>query len=122
MLDLAHWFGNDLSVGATGDLLAVDEPERSEQRIVRRLLTNPGDYIWHLDYGAGLAGYIGKPAAAETISAIVRAQIGREASVAKTPDPQITVTPYATGVMTVSIVYWNNATGTKRELSFDVNR
>lgn len=121
MADLAHWFGNDLTVAASGDLLSVDEPTRSEQRLVRRLLTPPGAYIWHPAYGAGLAQYIGQPAAAKTIQAIIRAQMRLESAVASSPAPQIAVTSYATGVMTVAIIYWNNNTGSLRTLSFNVN-
>lgn len=122
MADLAQWLGNDLTVAASGDLLSVDEPTRSEQRLVRRLLTPPGSYFWHPIYGAGLARYIGQPTAAKTIQAIVRAQIALESAIAAIPAPTVTVTSYATGVMTVTIVYWNNNTGTMRTLSFNVNQ
>jgi phage baseplate assembly protein W len=121
-MDLAHWFGNDLTVAASGDLLSVDEPTRSEQRIVRRLLTPPGSYFLHPTYGAGLPQYIGQPTAAKTIQAIVRAQVALESAIASIPAPQISVTSYATGVMTVTIVYWNNNTGSMRTLSFNVNQ
>lgn len=122
MVDLAHWYGNDLSTAASGDLLTVDEPVRSEQRLVRRLLTPPGAYFWHPNYGAGLAQYIGQPTAAAQIQAIVRAQVKLESSIAATPAPQITVTSYATGVMTVTITYFNNNTGSMRTVSFDVTQ
>jgi phage baseplate assembly protein W len=122
MADLAHWLDNDLTVAASGDLLSVNEPARSEQRLVRRLLTPPGSYIWHPNYGAGLAQYIGQPTAAKTITAIVRAQLKLESAVAATPAPQVTVTAYATGVLTVTIVYWNNNTGARRTLSFNVKQ
>ena len=122
MSDLAHWFQNDLNVSASGDLLAVDEPTRSEQRLVRRLLTPPGSYIWHPTYGAGLAQYIGQPTAAKTIEAIVRAQLKLESAVASSPAPTVTVTSYPTGVLTVTIVYWNKNIGTSRMISFPVNQ
>lgn len=122
MPDLAHWFGNDLTVAASGDLLTVDEPARSEQRLVRRLLTPPGSYIWHPTYGAGLAQYIGRPSAAKTIEGIVRAQLKLESAVASSPAPQVTVSLLTSGVLTVTIVYWNNNTGTLRTLSFPANQ
>src|SRR5271168_4660205 len=113
-MDLAHWVGNDLTVAASGDLLSVDEPTRSEQRLVRRLLTPPGSYIWHSNYGAGLAQYIGQPNGLTVIKAVVQAQLKLESAVASSPAPQVSVTQYATGVVTVSIVYWNNNTGALR--------
>ena len=121
-MDIAHWFGNDLTVAASGDLLPLDEPTRSEQRLVRRLLTNPGDYIWHPAYGAGLPSYIGKPRAVASIKGIVRAQLKLENAVASSPAAQIAVTQSASGVLQVAIVYWNNNTGSSRTLSFNVNR
>jgi phage baseplate assembly protein W len=120
--DLAHWLGGDLNVAASGDLLSVGEPIRSEQRLVRRLLTPPGSYIWHAKYGAGLARYIGQPTAAATITAIVRAQLKLESAVASSPAPQITVTGNPNGVLTVSITYWNNLVGAQRIVSFPVGQ
>lgn len=120
--DVAHWFGNDLTVAASGDLLTVDEPTRSEQRLIRRLLTPKGAYIWHPNYGAGLAQYIGQPTAPKSIEAIVRGQLKLESSVSAVPVPQVSVTSYPTGVLIVTIVYWNKDTGTLRTLSFPVNQ
>lgn len=121
-MDLAHWFGNDLSVSASGGVLPIDGIVRGQQRVLRRLLTNPGAYIWHTGYGAGLANYIGTPVPAETIKAIVRQQIMLERAVAKTPAPVITVTSSATGAMVVRIVYADADTGVQVTLSFDINQ
>lgn len=120
MSDLAHWFGNDLTVAASGDLLSIDPPALTEQRLLRRLLTAPGSYIWHPTYGAGLAQYIGRPTAAKTIKAIVRQQLAGERAVASSPAPQITVTSYPTGALIVTIEYWNTTTGSPRTMSFNV--
>ncbi len=122
MFDLAQWYGNDLSVGATGDLLPVDGIDRGRQRVLRRLLTNPGDYIWHPGYGAGLPLYVGQPAPAELIQAIVRQQIALEASVAKSPPATITVSPDPLGTLVVRIIYIDADTGQSVSLSFDINR
>ena len=61
MPDLAHEFGADLQAGPTGDLALADGAALGRQRVLRRLLTNPGDYIWHPTYGAGLARFVGHP-------------------------------------------------------------
>ena len=61
---------------ATGPLLG-------QQRVLRRLLTSPGDYIWQLDYGAGLARFIGQPVNPLQIKAVIRSQIFKEAAVAR---------------------------------------
>lgn len=122
MPSIAHWYGNDLTVSASGDLLSVDEPSRSEQRLVRRLLTPPGAYIWHPDYGAGLGQYIGQPASSKTITAVIQAQLKLEAAVASSPVPQVSVVVNSDGVTVATIVYWNKATGSPRTVSFPVNQ
>ena len=58
MHDIAHQWGSDLLTSSVGDLASVSGPLLGQQRVLRRLLTNPGDYIWQLDYGAGLARFI----------------------------------------------------------------
>jgi phage baseplate assembly protein W len=89
MADLALQFGGDLSIGPTGDLLLADGPILTQQRVLRRLLTNLGDYIWQLNYGAGLGQYVGQPGAPASISGVARAQMLLEATVAVTPAPVI---------------------------------
>jgi phage baseplate assembly protein W len=119
MQDLAHWFGQDLNVAASGDLLTVDGTLKGQQRVLRRLLTNPGDYIWEPDYGAGLASKIGQPFDAAACEALVKAQIFLEAAVARSPAPTITVTQISNGLF-VSIAYTDSGTGTIVPLSFSV--
>ena len=43
MVDLALQFGGDLAVGPTGDLELADGSVLTQQRVLRRLLTNPGE-------------------------------------------------------------------------------
>lgn len=124
--DLAHWMGSDLNVAASGDLLTVTGVAKSQQRILRRLLTNgpirpslSGDYIWETGYGAGLAAKIGSPFTPRSVQALIRAQIFLEAAVARSPAPSITVTPFNTG-MFVEIQYTDSDTGQIVPLSFTV--
>lgn len=107
-------------VSANGDLLLVDSVDLSNQRILRRLLTNPGDYIWHPDYGAGLPAMIGMPVDVDTVKAIITAQIFLEATVMRTPPPVITVQPFPNGIF-VEIDYTETDSGLRTTLSFDVN-
>lgn len=120
-VDLAHWYGNDLSAAASGDLLTVGEPTLTEQRLVRRLLTVLGSYFWELKYGAGLSAYVGKTASTKTIKAIVLAQLKRERSIQQTPNaPQVTVTSNPDGTFVVTIQYWNNLVSASRQVKFPV--
>jgi len=75
MNDLYQFFGSDLNLSATGDLLGVSSATRTQQRILRRLLTNPGEYLWHPDYGAGLPQFVGSVIDVAKVRAIVRGQI-----------------------------------------------
>jgi phage baseplate assembly protein W len=91
MPDLSHQWDSDLSTGPTGDIATATGPVLTQQRLLRRLLTNPGEYIWHLSYGAGLAQFIGQPADPLRIRAVIRSQMFKEPAVARTPEPVIDV-------------------------------
>jgi hypothetical protein len=118
MADLSQQFGGDLERGPTGDLAIVYGGALSQQRLLRRLLTNPGDYIWHLDYGAGLAQFVGQPARASQIRAVIRGQMFKEAVVARTPEPDIDVQFDDAGAVYVQIRYADATTGQTQLLSF----
>ncbi|MGI4776962.1 MAG: phage tail protein [Janthinobacterium lividum] len=121
MTDLYHYIGDDLRASATGDVQQVEGLDQTSQRILRRLLTNPGDYIWHPTYGAGLGRKIGAVLDARAITALITSQIFLEANVARVPAPVITVTPIANGIA-VSIKYYDGSTGKLATLAFNVDR
>src|SRR5581483_995049 len=52
--DVFHYWGNDVSLSNTQDLLLVSGTVMGQQRVLRRLLTNPGDYLFDPNYGGGL--------------------------------------------------------------------
>jgi phage baseplate assembly protein W len=120
MPDLSHQFGADLTIGATGDLLTVSAPILTQQRVLRRLLTNPGDYIWQPGYGAGLAQFVGQPANAAQIRAVVRSQIFQEKAVAQNPQPVIDVQSNVDSSVYVYIRYADASSGETQVLSFSV--
>lgn len=120
MSDLALSWGGDLAVGPTGDLAVTDGAWLGQQRVIRRLLTNSGDYIWHTSYGAGLAAFVGSPAAASQIQAVILAQIVMESSVAQTPAPVVTVTPSLSGqfnTVSANIQYMDSGTDQVQQLT-----
>ena len=118
MVDVWHQFGGDLAIGPSGDLAVAGGPTATQQRLLRRLLTNSGDYIWQMTYGAGLGSLVGQPSAALRIQGLIRGQIFSEASVARSPDPAIDVSTDQGGVVTVQIRYADADTGTTELLSF----
>lgn len=133
MKDLAHFIGGDIAVSATGDLQTVEDALKGQQRILRRLLTNPlrkdssgnpisqADYIWHPDYGAGLGWYIGRTLNISEIRAVIRSQILLESCVAKSPEPVITLKEIPNGI-SCKLQYNDANSKTAQTLSFDVTR
>lgn len=120
MPDLNHLWGQDLSISATGDVAMVDGDAMTTQRILRRLMTADGDYIWNLNYGGGVPGRVGDVADVPLINSVIRSQIALEAAVARTPAPVITVTEILNGI-SVYIKFWSASTGEEKTLSFNIN-
>jgi hypothetical protein len=105
--DISHEWGGDLVVGSSGDLAIAADTNAINQRICRRLLTNPGDYIWNVAYGGGLAQFVGMPANRADIEAVIMDQILLETAIPSTPAPQVTITVIdpALGKVGVDVVY-----------------
>lgn len=129
MADLSHIWGGDLILDASGALLTVGgtTPQAdpianlANQRIIRRLLTNPGEYLWYPTYGAGLARFLGQPLNVKALTALVRSQLFLEATVAKTPVPQISFLTDKAGTVTCSILYTSTQTGQTSALQFPIS-
>jgi len=121
MQDAALLWGGDLSATLTGDLGLASGTTLGQQRVLRRLLTNPGDYIWHLQYGAGLAQFVGQPCNVAAINATIRSQIFMEASVARLPEPIVDVQSDQNGSVYVYIRYVDTQSGATQILAFSVS-
>jgi len=120
MPDIAQQYGADLVVAAGGDLAVVDGTARGQLRVLRRLLTNPGDYIWNPSYGAGLGQFVGQPVAAARMRAVIRSQIFQEATVARSPEPVIDLAVDPTGAVAVTVRYADAQSGATQVLAFTV--
>jgi len=119
--DINHYWGQDIVPASIGELGTANGTLRGQQRILRRLLTNPGDYVFHPGYGAGLPAKVGQTVDIPGIRALIRGQILLEDAVARTPIPQITVVEIPNGV-SVTVNYTDASTGNPAVLSFSVNR
>ena len=120
MVDLALQIGGDLSVGPTGDLALADGAALTQQRVLRRLLTNQGDYIWQLGYGAGLGRFVGRPGAPAAIAGVTRSQLLQEAAVAPSPPPVVTAVAGNDGTVFTTLTYTDATVGQASTLSFSV--
>ncbi|AZG14927.1 phage tail protein [Cupriavidus pauculus] len=119
--DADHWFGGDIGASPTGDIGLSSGEVRTQQRIVRRLCTNPGDYIAHPSYGAGLPRKIGENADLAALRALVRTQVLLEESVARLPEPKVELVQINSG-FSITIKYTDANTLNPVTLSFEVNR
>ncbi len=121
-MDIYHYFGNDIVTSPVGDLQTVDGITKGQQRILRRLLTNPGAYIFHPTYGAGLPRFIGVPLSTSVykeIQGLITSQIFLEQSVARSPAPVITLSANQT-VLFCGIQYTDAGTLLPQYLTFQV--
>lgn len=128
--ELDHWWGGDLSVDNTGDLLLASGTQRGEQRVLRRLMTNSadetqglaGDYLWDQAYGGSLSRDIGKPLDIGKTGGRIRSTMTLETVVAKAPPPQIAVAqlPVNAPGFSVQIAYEDAPSNTPIVLAFNV--
>lgn len=127
LFDLNQVWSQDVVPSPTGDLGIVSGATRSQQRVLRRLLTNPldangpPDYALHPTYGAGLPRYVGQNVDPAKLRALIRGQMLLEDSVARNPAPQITVTTPDPSTISVYIRYTVAGSGAPATLSFNVN-
>lgn len=121
--DIDHNWGQDLSLSATGDLQLVSNTDRSNQRILRRLFTNPVDYCWHADYGAGIGQFVGQPfndTTQDQINMRITSNIFLEATVSHTPPPVISMQSIQGGIY-VGINYAQAVTLQPTVLNFNIS-
>ena len=121
MSDAALLWGDDIGASPVGDIALTDSTVLGQQRLLRRLLTNKGDYVWNLDYGAGLGQFVGSPVDVARINSAIRSQIFLENVVARSPEPVIEVSGQLDGGVYVSIRYVDAANLTSQVLSFTVS-
>lgn len=121
-MDIYQYFDNDIGIAGNGDLQTVDGIEEGKQRILRRLLTNPGAYITHPTYGAGLPLFVGLPLSTsnyQKILGVITSQLQYEQCVARSPAPVITLQQIPEGIF-ANINYTDAGTLTPQVLTFSV--
>ena len=120
MTDASLVWSGDLSVSSTGDISVVDGPDLTQQRVLRRLLTNKNDYIWQPTYGGGLGQYVGQPENELVIEGTIRKQMFSEAAIASQPEPIVSTDYYTDGSVIVSITFVDAPSKTSQTLTFAV--
>ena len=123
LVDLNQWYGSDLSASTQGDISTVSGTIRGQQRVLRRLLTNPGGYIWEPTYGAGLPQWVGRIIDIPKVQALCISQMLLESVVAPSPPPTVSVTQSASDLtqFNVLVTYTDMPTSQPVILSFTVS-
>ncbi len=123
-MQIAQRFGNDLTLTVQGDLLTSDGAQLAKEAIVRRLLTNPGTYFWHPNYGAGIGRFIGESLSAEKfdeIKNLITSQMFLEDTVSQTPLPIIDLSIGGLNILNCDIFYFNSTTNQQETISFTLS-
>lgn len=120
LCDIDHFFGSDMGASPTGGVNVVSGTDRTTQRILRRLFTNPGGgaYPWHPEYGGGLPQMIGTNINVGAVLSRIRSQISLEPGVAASPAPVVTVQAIPGGIA-VQIKYFASTTNDPVTLAFN---
>jgi phage baseplate assembly protein W len=119
-VDIAHEWSSDINLDIYNDIKMADGLDETNQRVLRRLLTNPGEYLWHQGYGAGLGRFVGAALSNEVVQQInqlIISQMYLEDSVAKIPIPTVTLSQDI-GQLECTIVYFNIAQNQLSTLNF----
>ena len=120
MSDLGSEWAGDLTSSETGDVVIVGVPALGTERVLRRLLTNPGAYLWHPEYGAGLARFVGQPIDKAGLEALIRSQMLLETAVANDPEPIVEVQSDPGGSLFVQVRYADADTAEMLTLNIQV--
>lgn len=118
MADLGLEWNDDFRFTPSGDVSLVTGEDEARQRIIRRLYTALGGYVWDAEYGAGLPQKIGSTYQPQQIESIVRGQMLLEESVSQIPPPRIQVSSAVSGLQVIVIEY--RESGTNREIGFTI--
>ena len=110
MSDISHTFGYDLDISDTGDIAIASGSNIGKQRITRRLCTNPGDYIFWADYGAGLPQRIGSTDTLNDITSVILEQMKMEAAISQSPTPSVKMQTLTDNTKKIIIQYSDSTT------------
>lgn len=121
MADLSLTYGGDLGFSASGDLALATRDTLTRQRVLRRLLTTPGDYLWSLSYGAGLGQYVGAAGGQTLVGSVATAQMRLESRVAAQPAPTVDVTTNPGSGLVLTIRYADASGGGSAALTLPVS-
>jgi hypothetical protein len=117
LTDVSHQFGSDLTLAPGGDLSIVTGKAEGLQRVLRRIMTGQGDYIWVPQYGGSVPQRVGSTDTPQAIQAALLTQMLQEQAVSQLPPPDVAAQPFPGGV-SIGIQYTDALTGDPATLAF----
>lgn len=117
MSDLNLNWGGIMNLSPCGDISVTHGTIYGQQRVLRRLLTNEGEYLWHLEYGAGLPQMVGQIVNVGEMTGIIQEQMNLEQCVDQTNAPSVSVTSQNDNSTFVEVLYMDGNTGDTSVLS-----
>lgn len=111
MSALSHVVGGDLLLDATGSLAVVTGPDETTQRLIRRLCTPQGGYIWQPDFGCGLPQMVGTPMDETYARGLILQQLALDSGVDHTQPVSVVFTSPNVGTYVCTIGYVAAITG-----------
>jgi hypothetical protein len=91
----------------------------TRQRVLRRLCTNAGAVLHHLEYGAGLPARVGDPLDGRAVVGVVLSQMLLEQAVQQVPPPSVQVQSQL-NTLSVDLTYVDAVTGQSVAQGFDL--
>lgn len=113
------YFNDDLQVSSTGDYATVQGQDALKQAIKSRLITAPGEYAVHPEYGCGVSRWLKKRMSKSDLDNLRQTiidQMSKEPRIQKVNDVEVTLLSSGEGVH-ISI----RVTAIGREQSFATN-
>jgi len=110
------YFNDDLQVSSAGDYSTVQGQDALKQAIKARLITAPGEYAVHPEYGCGVTRWLKKRMSQsdlDTLRQTIMDQMAKESRIQKVNDVVVELLASGTGVRITVVV-----TAIGREQSF----
>lgn len=117
-MDIDHFFGGDIANHVARDLPTVNSDIETQRKIIRRLATNPKDYLWHPEYGAGLRRFVGATNLGE-VEGVCVSQVAMEENVASYPAPTVTL-QMSEGALVCLVTYTDATSNELKNFSFNI--
>lgn len=116
-------YGGDILLTPARSIAVATGVDGVNQRILRRVISAAGNYLWHPKEGVGAGKDVGAVPNQQTLSRIkarINGAVLYDDDVAKSPAPMITFDTKIANLLSVTIKYTYAPTGQLQTLSFNL--